>query len=411
MRIRINKQLLLFLFFFYGFLFNEQLSGLIPWFGYGDELLAVLAIPLYVLRNLKRRERRNRTGAAPYVAGFAVCGLIGSLVYGYQAFFAAALPDLLLCVKFWLCIYTAGTLFRGFDIVRFADRIFTHIRLITWAFFFLSGINLIFGMFPSFDTRFGLRANSLFYSHPTTLAACCSFLIIVLLALKNHVAHCFFYAGLLAAVMCSTLRTKAFADVLVFGLVCFIAAVRKQKLSLRSLLPIIPASACIGWAQVEYYFVTLRDVSARAQLLLKAFSVAGDHFPWGAGFGTYGSHFSAVHYSPLYYMYGLNGIHGLGLNGTGFICDSFWPMILGQTGYSGLIFYLMALYKLMGKLVGLKRRDLYHFVSGLCAMGYLLIDSTASTAFVHPLSMPIAMWLGILLANASDGDCKEEGCR
>ena len=37
-------------------------------------------------------------------------------------------------------------------------------------------------------------------------------------------------------------------------------------------------------------------------------------------------------------------------------------------------------------------------------MAYMVIDSMTSTAFVHPLAMPIAMWIGILLARIPDSE-------
>lgn len=41
------------------------------------------------------------------------------------------------------------------------------------------------------------------------------------------------------------------------------------------------------------------------------------------------------------------------------------------------------------------RKGLY--LSGLIVLAYLLIASVAESAFVHPMAIPLAVWLGILL--------------
>lgn len=399
MKIILNKQYVLFLFLFYTLIFNELLVNTFSIFQYEDELIALMALPLFVLHVLSGRKLSDRTGSAPYIMGFVICTLLGSLYFRYQPFLSVAAPDLLLCLKFWLCIYTSKELFRKFDIKRFSRNLFFHVKLITWMFVILTVSDAVFGVFPAFDIRYGLETNMLFYQHPISLISSCSLLAIISLALKGYVKNGLFYVGLLAVVMVTTLRSKAIADVIVFLLLYFFVVVRKQKFSFQMVLALLPIVVLVGWSQIEYYFFELGDESARAQLLVKGFQIANDHFPLGAGFGTYGSFYSTVNYSSLYYRYGLNTVYGLSEQFGNFICDSFWPMIMGQSGYLGMAFYIGAIIKLVRKITELKYTNLCYYVSGLSAVLYLLIDSAASTAFVHPLSMPIALWIGILLAN------------
>lgn len=67
--------------------------------------------------------------------------------------------------------------------------------------------------------------------------------------------------------------------------------------------------------------------------------IAWDYFPFGAGFGTFGSWMSRAMYSPLYHTYGLSHVWGLSPGKTSFINDIFWPSILAETGIFGLLFY------------------------------------------------------------------------
>ena len=399
MKITLNKQYVLFLILFYTLIFNELLVTVFPIFQYEDEFIAVMAVPLCIWRLLSKRKLRYKKSLLPYIAGFVLCSLLGSLVYKYQPFMSVALPDMLLCMKFWLCIYTGKELFKKFDLDRFAPKLFLHVKLITWLFVLLTAADAVVDIFPGFDVRYGLESNMLFYKHPISLASGCSILIIISFAIKDRVKNCFFYVGLLSVIMFSTLRSKAIADVAVFVLLYVLVVVRKRKLSPGTILLFLPLVLLIGWPQIEYYFFELGEGSARAQLLVKGFQVAKDHFPLGAGFGTFGSHYSAVEYSPLYYSYGLDAVFGLSEDYGYFICDSFWPMVMAQSGYLGTTFYIGAIVMLAKKIGSLKRRNLYYYASGLAAVLYMIVDSVASTAFVHPLAMPIALWLGVLLAD------------
>ena len=400
MRITINRQYILFLILFYVFLFNEPLTEYISVIGYADELLAVLAIPIFCWQRLLRKKDLGGTGSAVYIAGFLAIAFLGSLVYQYQDFWTVALTDALLCVKFWLCIYSSRVLLSGFRISRFSRAIFWHVKLVIWVFVILTVLNYLRGLFPYNDYRFGIMSNRLFYGHPASFASCCSFLMLILLGIKPHIRNMSFYFVVLLGIMCTTLRTRALAAVCLFCALYFLVIVQKKKFSLSSLLPMVPVILLIGWSKIEYFFISMADASARAQLLFKSFAVANDHFPFGAGLATYGSYLSAEHYSPLYYTYGLNNIFGLGENGA-FICDSFWPMVLGQTGYFGLIFYFLALVALAKRIGVIKKDNLFLYVSALSAFLFLILESTSTTAFVHPISIPIAMWLGVVFQDHS----------
>lgn len=399
MQYKISKQYLLFLFLLYTFLFNELLVKIVPLFKFEDELFAVASIWLFICSISRKLKKNLNTDIPMLIMGFVICSFGGTFYYNYQPLFTVALPDLLLSVKFWLCIYTSMKIFKNFDIIKYASKICFHIKAITWFYFLLSVINMFTGIFSYADYRFGLGSNELFYSHPTVLVGCCSLLIAMIFAIQPQIKHSFFYVLMLAIVMCTTLRAKGLADAAVYVVIYIMLVVKKGKFTIRSLILFIPVVFFIGWSQLEYYFFELGDESARAQLLMKSFQIAKEHFPFGAGFGTYGSHYSSVYYSPLYYKYGLNMIHGLSETFPHYICDSFWPMILGQAGYIGMLFYIMAIIKLIQIFAKQKNSSLNLYVSAVGVMCYLLVESIAATAFVHPLSMPLAIWMGILLTN------------
>ncbi len=397
MTVKINKKYFLFLLLFYTFIFNDPLVKWLPFFKYEDEALALLAIPVLIYRVCTERQIRNYSGCAPWLAGFILFTLLGTVYFGYQPF-SAVWPDVLLCLKFWLCIYVSKEIFREFDLQYFAQKIYFHIKVITWLLFGLSLLNMFVEIFPYGDHRFGMNSNRLFYTHPVNLVSTCAFLMIILIALRGYIDNGGYHIVMLSLVMMSTLRSKGFAQAAMFLALYGLMVVKKQRFTIRSLLPMLPGILLVGWSQIDNYFLQSSDESARAVLLTTSFEVASDHFPLGAGFATYGSYQSQIHYSPLYEMYGLDHIWGLSQWFGDFICDSFWPMMLGQSGYLGTFCFIGALVMLIRKLMEMRLWNVYYYVSGLAAVVCLLLDSTSGTAFVHPLSMPIAMWIGIMLA-------------
>jgi hypothetical protein len=82
------------------------------------------------------------------------------------------------------------------------------------------------------------------------------------------------------------------------------------------------------------------DAPARVALYLGSLSIARDYFPLGAGLGRYGSWISREQYSNLYYVYGLDRVHGLRPSNPRFVTDTFWPQVLGETGVIGTVGYI-----------------------------------------------------------------------
>lgn len=83
--------------------------------------------------------------------------------------------------------------------------------------------------------------------------------------------------------------------------------------------------------------------TARGALHYTALLIARDHFPLGTGFATFGSHASRIYYSEVYVEYGLSSIWGLSPEFSGFVTDTFWPMVLGQGGVITLAAYVALL--------------------------------------------------------------------
>lgn len=403
-KIIINKRYIMFICFLYFFVFKDFLEQMVPALGYSDELISIIAIPIVILskgRILKASCFQYRY----FIYTFILIGILSSLKYRYQPFFACALPDLFLNIKFWLSIVVGYYFFCELPIKRYANKIFFHVKLIICLYVILILLDYLTDCFDS-PVRYGLKSIQLFYTHPTVFSACCVLLLGILFSVRDYVYGSNKYFALILVLMCTTLRAKAFGAALMFAVFYYIVYWRKEKVRLSTLLLFAPAVIAIAWNQIEYYFFSsIQDDSARYQLLVKAIQIADEHFPLGAGFGSYGSYFSTIYYSPLYYIYNLYGVHGLGEESANFVSDNYWPMILGETGWPGLLVTMGAIISLFLSIQNIRKINISYNFAAICILVYLLIISTAEAALVHSLAIPMAIWLGCLLAQR-DNDIK-----
>lgn len=291
-------------------------------------------------------------------------------------------------------------MFRKMHMGRYGKKLYFHVRLITIAYAVLVLVDNLEKIFPT-SVRYGLRSTQLMYSHPTVFVACCVLLSMILLAVKDYARNYKVWLVAQLILMCTTLRSKAFAAAVAIVLICYFVFYRKKKFSFRTLLLFIPLAIALGWEQIEYYFFSsIQFDSARYQLLIVSIEIAKDHFPLGSGFGTFASYYSGLSYSPLYRIYGLTNVNGLRQGATSFVSDSFWPMVIGQTGFIGAVTFVLAIVMLFKAIQRIRKTSLAYYASALCGICYLLISSVAESAFVHPLAVPIAMMIGFMLSQS-----------
>jgi hypothetical protein len=413
---RENLTYIIFLLIFYIMILQDILLPIIPILQFFDEIIALLAVPfaIYKLINEKGHLRLKRRSYSWYIIIFILIGIVSSMVYQYQPFTNAVLPDIFLNLKFWLTIYTGYFMFRQFEFKNYSKKIGFHIKIIIFAFFTLIllayiwiyysnilnflGIRLPFQLFFS-DVRYGLRSVKLFYSHPTFFASVCAFLLALVTIFKENIKHSKLCILLLLILMCTTMRSKSFGQAALYLLVYFLVFVLNKKIKVQTVFLIGLVCLYIGWSQFSLYFLNEASVDwARNALYTTSIDVATDHFPLGAGFATFGSHYSGVVYSPLYHTYGIDLTYGLSLDNVEFVSDVFWPMIVAQNGFIGMFIYVLALFLLFKKIQRLTKIDKCQYAASIFALGYLSVSSIAESAFVNPTSIMFALIIGICFA-------------
>lgn len=397
-----------FIIVFYLIIFRDFLVNYISIFGYLDELFAALAIPVVFFELQKKQykivisKQKRESRIVLLILLFSLLGLIGNLYYQYQPFFAAVLPDWFLNLKFWLSIYVAYNLFKNIDFQSCGKKISQHIKIVIFLYLILILLDIMFDIFSG-DYRYGIKSTQLFYGIHTVFAAICAFLLALLTVVKEHTKGYRIYATILIVLLVSTLRSKAIGAACLFILLYYIIYIFNKKIKISHIFMLVLAGILVGWSQIQYYFFSsISNTAARNVLLRTCIQVANDHFPFGAGFATYASYYSGVVYSRLYEKYGIINIYGLTRNNPVYVSDSFWPMIIAQTGYIGALFYILALIMLFILIQRTTKRYKNLYLASLFALAYLGISSLAESAFVNSFAIPLAIVIGISLSSAKE---------
>jgi hypothetical protein len=139
----------------------------------------------------------------------------------------------------------------------------------------------------------------------------------------------------------------------------------------------------------------IAEAHPRIALYVGSVAVARDQFPLGAGLGRFGSYMSQVDYSPVYGQYGLDKVSGLESADTSAVTDTFWPMLLGETGVLGTLAFALfvaalfaALWRAAGDADGAGTRAFA--LAALMLFVESLVGSTSSATYAAP---PVAYFV------------------
>ena len=157
----------------------------------------------------------------------------------------------------------------------------------------------------------------------------------------------------------------------------------------------------------------IAQLQPRVALYAGSVAIAYDRFPLGAGVGRFGSQMSREVRSPVYREFKLHDVNGLRARRPIAVTDTFWPMILGETGVIGLLaafaFFGLLFRDVWRAALPVGPPEVHAFALG-ALMIYVeaLIRSAAAPAFVAP---PIAYWVfgAVGLALALRASESEEG--
>lgn len=383
------------------FLFEDPLSSVLPIAGYFDEIVALGGALFYLIG--WRRGKYSYIGIWIPLVLYSVVGSAGWLFNSDQPV-QAFLGDWFLNMKFFFAI-AFGIALSPCVKQDALLAVMSAIKIITILFLIAVVVQhclYAFGLQTPDDIKNGVPAIRLFYSHSEYFAAAIISMLLVTICCFDKTRNGTAFVLLQSMLIFSTMRYKAIA----VGLLCIVVFVvvvkRNSRFKAYHFLIICLAVMVIGWDYVSLNFFS--DDVARAALMQTSFDIAFDYFPLGTGFGSYASYMSSVFYSDVYFDYGLSTIWGLSYDptGSGFISDTFWPMVIGQSGFLGLFAYVLTLVIIVRRINALRPCSRLLYASALCGILYLLVQSTASAAFVGPNAIPIGFWIGMMVGSNHD---------
>lgn len=386
----INLRLLFLIVCIYLFIFQNFLQTYIPLFQFYDEILALISLPIILTNLMKRKTSKLNLNIIIVLFIIILLGVASNLIFNYQTL-KFLLFDMLLCLKFYLIYFFTEIIWKKEFLEKNKKTLKIHLSINIIILVIFTILNYVFVLWPN-DFRFGLLSNKLFYSHPTYLAGISIFLLSLSIRINKKVLS--LQNILIILILISTLRLKAIGTALAILVLSFQIEKTNKKLSFSKIILVGVILFCFAFDQINYYFFQ-NDGFARKELLNTSIEIATDYFPLGTGFGTFGSYYSGESYSPIYYKYGLNRVYGLSPKHHPYISDSFYPMILGQFGYLGLILYVYCIFILFKKIQQIDfNNNKYEYISKICVFTYLIISSTSESAFAGPIAMSLALSLG-----------------
>lgn len=197
----------------------------------------------------------------------------------------------------------------------------------------------------------------------------------------------------------STRKAKAVGAIIVFICVYLVVEVFQKRIRLTQIM--ITAVVCIValWKKIYLYYISGAKVNyPRPTLFYQGFLLANQYFPLGTGWGTFGSHFANVCYSPVYDIIGWNNMRDFsGERAIAFLTDAYWPGVYCETGWFGLIGILVTLVAIYYYVQKIYLHDKKMYMAGMFFLGYMMIITIESTAFSHPATNCIGAGLGVML--------------
>lgn len=374
-------------------LFEDPIQSVIG-FKWIDELSALLLFICGCAYSAKKRRSIGFVSVIVAIIGVVFVTALGTALAAVGQPAVAVLIDMYAYIKFPLAFL--GALMIAPSLGRLRPFLLAEAKLLSVVLCFCGLANLFvdFGM-RSPGGRYWSNSFQGVWSVPTLLVASCVGLIAILSSEDIRKNRAYIVCCCLAIILSQ--RSKGFAAVGILVILLTVVGKKTPRLNAIGFLVIATGAVVIGWDAFVLYFGTTGF--ARSELLRNGFNLAVANFPLGTGFATYGSASSGDYYSPLYGQLGLDQVYGLSLIDHGFLSDTFWPTVAGQSGFLGLFLYLaflLLVYRKLSKLADSK--DVY--ISLLFPFFYLLISSSSEAAFFAPSAVYLALAIGIGAAGA-----------
>jgi hypothetical protein len=147
-------------------------------------------------------------------------------------------------------------------------------------------------------------------------------------------------------------------------------------------------------------FTSQTDATARGQLYTDGIKLAEQRFPFGTGFGTYGSYASVLYYSPLYDKLGLSSEYGFSRESPLYLTDTSWAGFIAELGFIGTGLVIFGLIRVGAQLTIIARRSGPDRGPATAALTVLVAAVTMSIGSAALLDSVVVSAVGMLTACA-----------
>lgn len=340
-------------------------------------LIAVIFLDIILNFFKKRVIRKSSAKILFFLMLFFITGLLGNYFSGNIVSPSLIIRDFLSMFR-WLIAFLFVNNFNETKKDVFFITIQKISQKIVIVFFFLAVFNIIFDFIPSGDVRNGVVIQTLFFSHSTYLATVIIISLLTILFYKSNEQEnksTMSYMVMSIVLIVLTGRYKA----IIFGIViCCIYLFKILKIKVNLLLLATLAILMLFiFKDVLITRLFSSETSARFILYKNGFKLFEQYFPVGAGFGTYGSYASVTDYSLEYYQLGMNKIYGFSPENSNYITDGFYPMLIGQFGFLGIVSFWL----IIKNTIKNKEKNLYLIMLLLFVFISMLTENYLSTSF------------------------------
>ena len=386
---------------------------------YWDEILVVFVPLYYILDSKKISIKKSKLNIWGTLISLLIIGLVSNILHPeFQSSNIAILKDIVAIIKFPILILVL----MKYRISSQQNKISHDAALISKLLLYIMFVTAIVGYFIDIgvyqDEIRLVKCYKFFFSHPTFLVSSLIMMTSILMAdgVKRNKKE-LLVAGVLILL---TGRTKGYIMIvllifIILKLYIFYNAFDrfsgnlklKKRYFVLGLLCVGIVGYVLGKAKViEYMGWGL--TAARPALYIVGFDLLKDCFPFGAGFGTFASSISGVHYSNVYNLYHIAGVNGLIQGNTNYIADTFPPYIYGQFGIIGALAYLLLLMKIIryqfkrihsyDKMLGFFYLWIYVFVA--CSAEAFLTNASAAQ-----LAIVLSVYIGCDFYKQTSMEC------
>lgn len=333
-------------------LFQSYLSYFFNLFQYFDEIVVVI---LLIHFTFFKTHIKNMTSKCfnMCIVLFCFLGII-SYVINSGILTINVLLALFLSVKFLLYLKLSfGLNIRKRDkdtiykVIVFVGYFDTYMMMVNW---FIPQLYIHYFPYAKLNFRLGLPVSQGIFVQLAMNSFFLMFLSLHFFVKYNHLkkGRDLVRFGYFLLFMLSTMRMKTiigFFIVVCMGILIFNKnLIRKVQMMVLMIIGFLILIVFV-WDQLVFtyrqYFTVELGMSARMAMTQTSVQIAKDFFPLGVGFGKFGSSVSRTYYSEYYYLYKLNFVSGLTPDHASAMLDVYWPSILGETGFIGLLVYVI----------------------------------------------------------------------